>query len=758
MPLPQPTTQSLNVPQAFAQGLKLHEQGRLAEAERLYAAVLAVRPDHFDALQMMGLVKLAAGQPAEALRLVAAAMSARKPSPQVLLNHGLILDALKRHQEAVESFDQAIKLKSKYAEAHNNRGATLTTLGRNEEALESCRKAIAIKPDYAEAHYNAGTALRALGRYDEALKSFDRALALQPKYFKAHNNRGNVLEALNRIDEALACYDRALALAPDFTEARNNRGRVLLGLDRADDAIENFTIALRLNPGDAEAWYQRGRLLLDLSRNDEAAADLAQALALQPGHAEARIAACIAELPVVYTDESEIPRRRAAYEQKLCALSKDVDSGLLQGNLIKAIGAKQPFLLAYQGGNDRELQQVYGEMIARIVARQFPPAPLPPPPAPGEPIRVGIVSGFFFRHSNWKIPMKGWISQLDRSRFHVTGYYLGIIHDEQTDVAAGMCDRFVHRTLDTEGWRREILADAPHVLIYPGLLMDISSLQLAAQRLAPVQCNSWGHPETSGLSTLDYFLSSDLMEAPDAEAYYTEKLVRLPNLSIYYEAVAGEPVSVTRAELGLRPSATVFWSAQSLYKYLPQHDDVFVRIALAANDCQFVFLRHFGGSHITQVVRERLTRAFAAAGLRADNYCVFLDRLSQSKFVAAAGLSDIFLDSIGWSGCNSALESLPQNLPIVTMPGAMMRGRHCAAILQMMGVTETIADTIDDYVAIAARLANDPEERQALRERMKASAHKVYRDRACITALEDFLERAARSPGANAMSGTHSAS
>ena len=114
MPLPQPKPQPLNVPQAFAQGLKLHEQGRLAEAEPLYAAVLAARPDHFDALQMMALVKLAAGQPAEALRLVSAAMAARKPSPQVLLNHGLILEALKRHQEAVESFDQAIKLKSKY--------------------------------------------------------------------------------------------------------------------------------------------------------------------------------------------------------------------------------------------------------------------------------------------------------------------------------------------------------------------------------------------------------------------------------------------------------------------------------------------------------------------------------------------------------------------------------------------------------------------------------------------------------------------
>ena len=158
-----------------------------------------------------------------------------------------------------------------------------------------------------------------------------------------------------------------------------------------------------------------------------------------------------------------------------------------------------------------------------------------------------------------------------------------------------------------------------------------------------------------------------------------------------------------------------------------------------------MFLRHFGGAHITKVVRERLDRAFAAAGLRADDHCVFLDRLSQSKFVAAAGLSDVFLDSIGWSGCNSALESLPHSLPIVTLPGAFMRGRHSAAILQMMGVTETIAADVDDYVAIAARLANNPGERQALRERMQANVHKVYRDRACVTALEDFLERAVRS-------------
>ena len=516
-------------------------------------------------------------------------------------------------------------------------------------------------------------------------------------------------------------------------------------LNRFDEALKSFDQALALKPDDADAYYNRGKIFIDLNRNDDAAADFQKALAIRPAYAEARFAACIAELPILYADEGEIVRRRAAYEKKLRALCDDVEAGRVPGDLVKAIAAKHPFLLAYQGYNDRDLQRLYGSLVCRIVARQYPAAELPPPPAAGEPVRVGIVSSFFYLHSNWKIPIKGWISQLDRTRFKIFGYHVGTRRDAETDVAAAMCDRFVHRALDVEGWRREILADAPHVLIYPGLLMDNMSLLLAAQRLAPVQCNSWGHPETSGMPTLDYFFSSDGMEPPDAAEHYTEQLVRLPNLSIYYEPVATEPVAVSRAELGLRSDATVFWCGQSLFKYLPQFDHVFARIARAGRQLPVRVPAASAAARRSMTCSRRgSTRAFAALGLKASDHCVFLTRLSQSKFVAAIGQCDVFLDSIGWSGCNSALESLPHNLPIVTTPGALMRGRHSAAILRMMGVTETIAETIDDYVAIAARLANDPAERQALSARMKASQHKVYRDRACISALEDFLDRALR--------------
>ena len=749
MPLTQPTAGTLNVAQAFAQALQFHERGQLAQAEPLYAQVLAARPDHFDALQMMALVKLAKGQPAEALNLVSAAMRVREPSPKVLLNQGLILNALERREEALDSFDRAIKLKSKFAEAHNNRGAVLAALGRPDEALDAYRKATTIKPDYAEAHYNRGSLLRTLGRYDEALVSLDRALAVNPSYVKAHNNRGAVLEALDRPEPALANYRRALELDPGFGEAVDNLTRLLVVLKRYEEACAVFEQQIARDPNNAANYYRRGTVLLDLNRNDEALADFGRSLALKPDEAEARFGDCLAELPIVYETTEEIARRRTAYARKLRALADDVAAGRLTGDLCAATAPRQPFLLAYQGQDDRDLQSTYGAMISRIVAQKYPAAAMPPAPGPDEPIRLGIVSNFFFLHSNWKIPIKGWLSQLDRFRFRIFGYYTGSVRDAETEVAEDMCDRFSHRALDVAGWRREILSDAPHALIYPGLLMDTFSHQLAAQRLAPVQCTSWGHPETSGIATLDYFLSSDLMEPPGADALYTEKLVRLPNLSIYYEPVDLGAVDSSRAQLGLRTDATVFWCGQSLYKYLPQHDDVFARIALATPQSQFVFINHHGGPRVTEVFRARLTAAFAARGLDVDRHCVFLGRMSQSEFTGAIGLCDVFLDSLDWSGCNSAIESLPNALPIVTLPGAFMRGRHSAAILQMMGVTETIARDLDDYIAIAARLAHEPQERLKISNRMGAARNKIYCDRACITALEDFLEKAVRGQSAS---------
>jgi protein O-GlcNAc transferase len=478
----------------------------------------------------------------------------------------------------------------------------------------------------------------------------------------------------------------------------------------------------------------------------EAEMHIKQALALKPDSAEARFSLCMAQLPYIYMAESEISERRAAYAQCLEALCDDVYERRTASDWANAVGLSQPFFLTYQGYNDRDLNSRYGSLVCQIMAERYPQGALSPPPHSDEPVRLGIVSGFFRQHSNWKIPISGWLSQIDRQRFRVFGYYTAAVRDAATDRAVALCDRFVQGPLSTEDWRKTILHDAPHVLIYPEVGMDAVSARLAAQRLAPVQCNSWGHPDTSGFPTLDYYLSSELMEPPDAQNHYTECLVRLPNLSIYYEPLDLQLVPLSRAELGLRPTATIYWCGQSLFKYLPQFDEVFPRIARAVGDCQFAFIKfQANNTPITARVQKRLDDAFTKYGLRASDFCIFLPRHEDERwFVSAIGLCDIVLDSIGWSGCNSTLESLRHDLPVVTMTAQLMRGRHSMAILKMMGVEETVAQTVDDYICTAIRLAQDLSWRMAVKSRISEKKHRIYRDTTCVEALQDFLSRAAR--------------
>jgi protein O-GlcNAc transferase len=662
----------------LAEGIALHQAGRLADAEQIYYQVLTLKPNHFDSLHFLAVISSQRGNHPQALEQVDLALIINPDSPFALNNRGVILYELKRYEEALASYDRALALQPDYAEAHSNRGNALKQLKRHDEALASYDRALALRPDYAEALANRANTYKELKQYEDALASYDRALILRPNYAEALANQANCLWELNRCEEAVASYEKAIALKPDY-------GGAQLGL-------------------------------------------------------------CMAELPILYADESEIVARRKAYERRLRALCEVEDRSTNPADLAQGIGHRQPFFLAYQGYNDRELQSVYGSFACRLMAKCYPSVALAPPPSATVPVRVGFVSGYFRNHSNWKL-RKGWLSQLDRQRFRIFGYHTGVMEDEQTQVLAALCDRFVQGPLTIENWRREISADAPHVLIYPELGMDPVAAALAAQRLAPVQCCSFGHPDTTGFPTVDYYLTSDLMEPSDGKLHYTEHLVRLPNLSMYLEPIEPPAVTVARPDLGLRSTAVVYWCGQSLFKYLPQFDEVFSRIARAVGDCQFAFIQHPNGPPVTDVFRRRLDRAFAKFGLNATEHCCFLPRLHQDRFLAATGVCDVFLDSIYWSGFNSTLESLPYNLPIVTMAGPLMRGRHSMAILTMMGVTDTIAQTTDEYVSVAIRLGQDAAWRQDIKAKIASNKHRIYRDRDCVAGLEQFLDRVVRTAG-----------
>jgi protein O-GlcNAc transferase len=733
--------------QTLADAIARHRAGRLVDAERLYRLVCDTDPKNARAFHLLGVVSHQLGR-SDAASLVGRAVMLDPDFAEAHNDRGAMLAANGLFAEAVSCFERALTLNPGYAEARNNLGRGLRSLGRLDEALLQFELVLKSTPNSPVAHFNLASVFELAGETPDAEKHYRSAISLRPDFADAHIHLASLLQDTDRLPEALAHAERAVTLRPDSAGARNNLGNILRTLGRRDDAIAQYEAALRVDPNFFMAHYNCGVALRGETRIAEARAHFARAFALKPDFLEAELALCMAELPALYEKTSDIAERRDAYASRLTKLCADVESASSPEALVEAIGSHQPFYLPYQDRNDRELQTLYGSLVCKILAARYTTPVLPNPPGSREPIRLGIVSGFFRQHSNWKIPIKGWIEKLDRDRFHVSGYHTNAERDGETDAAESMCDHFVQGPLSLDAWRRKILDDAPHVLIYPEIGMDKVSAQLAAQRLAAVQCCSWGHPVSSGFPTIDYFISSKLMEPVGAPDHYSEKLVRLPNLSIYYEPADIPSATIDRAQLGLRATAVVYWCCQSLPKYLPQFDEVFARIAAEVPDSQFTFIEFGGGWGVTEMFRSRLEHSFGKVGRNATDHCVFLPRLAPDRFVAAIGQCDVVLDSIGWSGCNSILESLVHNIPIVTLAGEIMRGRHTAAILELMDVRETTARTVDEYVSIAALLGRNSAKRSELSAQIANKKHRVYRDRDCIVALEAFLDGAVRNGGA----------
>jgi predicted O-linked N-acetylglucosamine transferase (SPINDLY family) len=726
----------------FAAALAHHEAGRLDAALIGYRDTLARDPDHAESLHLLGLITAQNGDPAGGASLIERAIGlapGRAPHHNSL---ALAWHRLGQFADAVREYRAAAALRPGSAEIHNNLATTLRVLGQHEAAVIEYRRAASLAPDIAEIWYNLADTLAELGAVAEVEACFRRAVGLRPEYVDALANYGRWLTARARWIEGEVWLLEAVRLAPGDARAWNNLGVARQELGRGPEAEADYRRAIALDPGFADAHYNLGCLLFGEGRSEEAVACHTAALAADRLHGAARLAVCMARLPILYHTEAEVADRRAAYLAALRELAEAVAAPDVARAVAAAIGTSQPFFLPYQGRNDRAPQADYGRLACRLLAATAPPPSLAPRPNPGERIRLGVVSGFFQDHTIFRLFLDGWLTQFDRDRFEVTAFHTGRMSDADTARAAGLCDRFVHGLASAGSWRQAVSEAAPHALLYPEIGIDPVCGRLAAQRLARVQCVAWGQPETTGMPTLDYFLSADLMEPADGDAHYTEHLVRLPGLGLHYTPDERAVPSLDRAALGLDQTALVYWSGQALYKYLPEYDAVFPRIAAAVGHCQFVFIGYARSAAVTVAFRERLGRAFAAFGLDADLHCVILPPLSQERFVAAVGLADVVLDTPGWSGGRSTLDCLASNPAIVTLPGPLMRGRHTTAILRQIGCEATIARSLDDYVTTAARLGRDAAWRARVRQAVTDGKSRAFRDARPVRALEAFLARA----------------
>jgi protein O-GlcNAc transferase len=253
-------------------------------------------------------------------------------------------------------------------------------------------------------------------------------------------------------------------------------------------------------------------------------------------------------------------------------------------SLGKAVGSHQPFYLGYRPAEVGAMLARYGDVVSAAAAAHCRPRPVGRR-ASGARLRLVIVSGQVRQHPVWDVILRGIVAHMDRQRFEIHLYHTGALQDAETEWARNRVDRFVQGPKPVKAWLDELNHDQPDVLFYPELGMEPAACALAALRLARAQVASWGHPVTTGLPNIDIYLSGDLLEGPQAEHHYREKLVRLPGTGVCTES------SGLRAEpwdAQLRPSDVVrFAVCQQPIKFDPADDSLLAQIAKEVGACEF---------------------------------------------------------------------------------------------------------------------------------------------------------------------------
>ena len=712
---------------AFQRALTLHQQGRLEEADSLYAELLQRQPAHLQALHLSGIIALQMNRPRRALALFGEALRVDPRCVPLLVNQGNALQQLAQHEPAMRSFDAALALDPHLAEAHFNRGNALRDLGRYTEAVAGYQAALALKPAYADAHINHGLSLARLGRHGEALASYERAIALRGDCADAHYNRGNELRELGRFEDAVGAYDRALAIAPGFADAHLNRGTVLVELRRHSDALASFERAIALRPNDAEGYFNRGAALQYIGDFEAALACYGTALAINPDHdgALGNRAGALRELEQLEAalasydraiacrpDRIDLHADRLHTRMQACDWRDLASDAARVAARIESRAAANPFgILAWCGS--AALQRSAAE---NWVEGKFPAMPAPGPVAKGprpQRVRLGYFSSDLHEHATAYL-----IAELlelhDRSRFEVTAFSFG--PDSMGRMRRRLqaaCEHFV----DVSGQSDEAVAlmarnsSIDIAVDLKGFTRD-ARMGIFARRAAPLQVSYLGWPGTTGAPYMDYLIADSTLVPQGNQASFCEKIVYLPHsyqVNDRKRVIADRQFD--RAALGLPPTGLVFCCFNNSYKITPAVLDLWMRI-LRRVDGSVLWLVEHSALAARNLRREAALRAVDPGRL------IFAPRMDLPLHLARQRAADLFLDTFPCNAHTTASDALWAGLPLLTCPGEPFAARVAASLLSAIDLPELIAATPLEYEEIAVRLAADPSALAGIRQKL----------------------------------------
>lgn len=651
------------------------------------------------------------------------------------LEEGLRHHQAGRFDQAEELYRQVLSHTPRQADALHLMGMAAHARGRFQQAHELVSRAVALKPSQAIFHANLGVVLESLERTAEAEAAYRHAMSLNPQHVSSLNNLGNVHRAQWRLAEAAECYQAALKYKPDFATAHSNLGNVLADNRRFDEAIACYRRALELDASFFDARKNLVNALGEQGRYREACQELAQMRALWPNNSGLKIWKALL-LPVIPESVESIDERRRE-------LDEDLDGLLQEDLLVNDPIAETPgpcFYLAYHGRNDVELQK----KIARVYLRAVPsltyiaPHCRNPQPTSARPIRIGVISRFFQKHSIGD-HFAGLIRQFPRKGAHYTVFRFPGPTDKVSHEIEASADDVVMLSPRIVQAQQQVSARKLDLLFYTDIGMDPWTYFLAFSRLAPVQCATVGHPITTGIPNVDYFLSCDRLEAPEADEHYSERLIRLTHMPHFFTPPQTIGPAKTRADYPLPPDARWYICQQTLFKMHPEFDGLIGQI-LHRDPRGIVILFEGQLPQWQHLVLERMRRTIPGVVERIR----FLPRLPLNDYLGLLPLADALIDTIHFSAGTTALQATALGLPMVTLPSRLNRGRGIDAVYRKLDISDSVAKDADEYVRMALRIANDRAYRTALGARILERSHLLFRNPSVGVEMEEFFIDAVR--------------
>jgi predicted O-linked N-acetylglucosamine transferase (SPINDLY family) len=580
--------------------------------------------------------------------------------------------------------------------------AELTRPGRVDAAL-------ALLDDWlrehgASAEVQAARAQCALARNDRgtARQALAAALELRPSWTEVAVNLGRLRLAERAFSDALSAFDTGLAHAAHDHRLLDGRRRCLFGMERHREAVDAEAAWVAVAPASAEALIEHANNLVARHRYGEAAAAHARVAALDPDHLPSLwLSALLVEfVPDSMADLDAACARIDAVLSRFESLS-DSDPRLRFHAEALALGAST-FGLGILARDTTALLRRIGDQITRFTRLAIGDAPPLPERRPGR-TRIGLVSPHWHDHTVGNL-FRCWPLAVDRTRHEVHVFQLSDSADAKTTALAAAVDGFHDGRRDLRAWRDQIHVAALDLLVYIDIGLDPLMHALASQRLAPCQAVTWGHPQTTGLASIDVFFGADAMEPPDAASHYRERLVRLPGLGIALDAdrLTAAPPPHASDDTGIR-----LFCPQAAFKLHPGHDALFARILAALPDAVLTLIPS-PVEELRERLRDRLGRALLAAGVDPERQLRILPRLSGPDYQRELAASTVVLDSLDFSGGATTLDAIAAGRPIVTCRGTHMRGNQTAGMLQMIGLgDELVCADADECVARVIALACD---------------------------------------------------